>query len=84
MAESQKIIRVPKPARSAFDPDRPLSKNTLLKHQIEHFRKVESELPPEEQSGIDFDSIKTEGKAGEYCRKMTAILHARASRAERE
>lgn len=83
MAEPEKVIRVPKPSGSGFDPDRPLLKNTLLKHQIDHFRKVESELPPEEQSGIDFDSIKTEGKAADYCRRMTAILHARASRTER-
>lgn len=82
MAAPKKVIRVPRPPSSSYNPDRPLSKNTLLKHQVEHFRKVESELPPEEKSGIDFDSIETEAHASEYVKRMTAILHSRAPKAE--
>lgn len=82
MATPLNVIRVPKPARSSFNPNRPLSKNTLLKNQVEHFRKLEADFPPEQQTGIDFDSIETEDHASEYSRRMTAILHTRGPNAE--
>jgi hypothetical protein len=69
------VIHVPKPARSSYQPHRPLSKNTLLQSQIKHFRELEKDLPPEHQTGIPFDSIDTEGRAAEYIRRMTERLH---------
>jgi len=80
MATPSNVIRVPKPARSSFNPNRPVTKNTLLKNQIEHFRKLEQKLPPERQTGVDFDSIKTEGQASEYIRKMTGILNPQVAK----
>jgi hypothetical protein len=79
MANSN-IIRVPKPVRRSFNPKRLVAKNSLLTNQIQHFRKLEKEMPQELQTGIDFASIKTEGEASEYIRKMTAILHPRAAK----
>ena len=79
MANSN-IVRVPKPAPGSFNPQRPVAKNSLLTNQIEHFRKLEKEMPPERQTGMDFSSIKTEGDAGEYIRKMTAILHPKVAK----
>jgi len=69
------VIRVPRPARSSYQPHRPLSKNTLLQNQVKHFRELERRLPPGHQTGLDFDSITTEGQAAEYIRRMTTRLH---------
>ena len=81
------LIKVPKPPRSSFNPNRPLSKNTLLENQVKHFQEVEDKLPLEERSGILHEAILTEAHASEYVQKMTAILHARGGvdpqRAER-
>ncbi len=80
MASPSQVIHVPKTPRSSFNPNRLLVKNTLLKHQVEHFRVLEEKLPPEQQTSIDFASIQTEGQAAEYIRKMTAILCSRAAK----
>jgi hypothetical protein len=69
------VIRVPKPARSSYQPQRLLSKNTLLENQVKRFRELEKDLPPEHQTSILFDSIHTEGQAAEYIRRMTERLH---------
>jgi len=69
------VIRVPKPARSSYQPHRPLSKNTLLQSQVKHFHELEKDLPPEHKTGILLDSIQTEGQAAEYIRRMTEKLH---------
>jgi hypothetical protein len=68
------VIRVPKPARSSYQPHRPLSKNTLLQNQVKHFRELEKDLPLEHQTGIPLESIETEGRAAEYIRRMTERL----------
>ena len=70
------IIRVPKTARSSYQPDRPLWKNTLLQNQVKHFLEVEKDLLPEHQTGIPYDSIKTEAHAAEYIRRVTQKLHS--------
>jgi hypothetical protein len=80
MAPSDRI-RVPKAPRSAYNPNRPLEKNTLLLNQVRHFREVEKTLPPEQQSGIDFDSIKTEAQAAQYIHKLTSVLHPKVKKA---
>jgi len=69
------VIRVPKPARSSYQPNRPLSKNSLLQNHVKHFRELEKDLPPDQQTGIPIDSITTEGQAAEYIRRMTMKLH---------
>ncbi len=79
MAHSN-IVRVPKPAPGSFNPKRLVSKNSLLINQIEHFRKLEKEMPLARQTGVDFASIETEGEASEYIRKMTAILHPQVAK----
>ena len=74
MAKPQ-LIRVPKPARSSYQPHRPLANNGLLQNQLKHFRVLEEELPPELRTGIHHDSIQTEGELAEYIRRMTERLH---------
>jgi hypothetical protein len=80
MAPSNRI-RVPKPARSSYNPNRPLAKNTLLLHQVKHFRELEKNLPPEQQTGMAFDSIQTEAQAGEYIQKLTANMYPKVKKA---
>lgn len=53
--------------------NRPLS--NLLRAQIGHLREVEKKLPPESQTGIDVATIKTEGEAADYMRKVMARIH---------
>ncbi len=77
MASPSNVIRVPKPAKSAFNPKRLLAKNALLLNQVAHFHAMELELPPDKRTGVDFASILTEGHASEYIRKMTGILHTK-------
>jgi hypothetical protein len=74
-------IRIPKAARSSYNPNRPLEKNTLLLNQVRHFREVEKKLSPEQQSGVNFDSIKTEAQAAEYIQKLTSVLHPKVKKA---
>lgn len=82
MSTPANVIRVPKPS-GTFDPNRPLEKNLLLQAQLKHFYRLEKELAPEQQTGIPFESITTEGKASEYIQKLTAVLHPRGARKEK-
>ena len=69
------VIRIPRTSRSSFNPDKPLEKNTLLLNQVRHFAHLEEKLPAEERTGMDVASIRTEGQAAEYIRRMTRKLH---------
>jgi hypothetical protein len=67
------VIKVPQPPKSAFNKNRPVS--ALLKNQILHLHEVERKFPPARHSNIYINSIKTEGEAADYIRKVTAQLH---------
>jgi hypothetical protein len=82
-AEDSNVVEVPKPARGSYNPKRPLSKNTLLQNQVNHFRALEKALPASEQTGHDPQKIRTEGEAAEYLRKMTALLHPQGKKTAR-
>jgi hypothetical protein len=75
-----KLIKVPKPARTAYDPHRPLEKNRLIGAQVTHFKEVETQLPEHLQTGVDVNTIMTEGQASHYIRKVTKALHTRGAR----
>lgn len=68
------LIHVPRPPKNAYDPDRPVT--SLLKSQVEHLRKAESELPLRYRSEIYIHAIKTEGEAARYIREVTEAIHA--------
>ena len=70
-------IQVPKPSRTAYNPDRPLEKNALIQAQVKHFREAETRLPENLRSGVDVDAIATEGQAADYIRKVTRAIHER-------
>jgi len=74
------VIQVPKPPKSAWNPNRPLS--TLLQSQIEHLYEAEKRLPHRYKSQIYTNAITTEGEAAEYIQKVTEAIqraHADAS-----
>jgi len=87
MSRSKKIIRIPRPPASSFDKDRPAG--ALLKAQTVHLRhglakhlqKVTRHLEKVATIlAVDLDAIRTEGEAGDYARRVMAILHPRGGR----
>jgi hypothetical protein len=79
-AKAPKVIRVPKPAGTAYDPHRPLEKNQLIHAQVRHFQEAETQLPEDLRTGVNVADIKTEGQASHYIRKVTKALHESGGR----
>jgi hypothetical protein len=80
MATPSNMIRIPKPSRSSFNMERLLAKNSLLMNQVLHLIQLEKMLPRDKQTGTDHKTITTEGRAAEYIRKMTDILHPKTAK----
>jgi hypothetical protein len=78
--EKPPVVRVPKAARSSYQPHRPLHKNVLLLNQVKHFREIEKDLPAKHQAGTPIESIQTEAQAAEYIRHITKKLHRLSKR----
>jgi hypothetical protein len=68
------LIPVPKPPKSAMNPNRPVSK--LLRNQMEHLQRAEFRLPLKQQTNIYINAIKTEGEAADYVRRVTQAIHS--------
>lgn len=68
------LIHVPRPPKSAFDPNRPVS--ALLKSQMEHLRHASSNLPLRYRSEIYVNAIKTEGEAARYIHEVTEAIRS--------
>jgi hypothetical protein len=75
MASPANVVRVPKPGRGAYNPNRSLEKNLLIKSQVEHFYEADQKLPLEFQTGIEVATIRTEGQASAYIRRVTEAIH---------
>lgn len=75
------LIHVPKPPKSAYDPDREAS--SLLKSHAEHMREAESKLPLRYRSDWYVKAIRTEGEAARYIRDVTEAIHLAHQDAER-
>jgi hypothetical protein len=75
------LIRVPKPPKSAYDPNRPVS--SLLRSQIDHLREAESKLPLRYRSELYVKAVRTEGEAAEYIREVTEAIHEAHEEAQR-
>ncbi len=75
------VIKVPKPSRAAYNPNRPLGKNALIKAQVEHFKEAESQFPEHLKTGIAEAEIRTEGEAADYIRRVTRAIHETGGRA---
>jgi hypothetical protein len=83
MATPSNIIHLPKPSKDAYNPNRPLSKNALIKSQVEHFYEADQNLPPELRTGIDIATVTTEGEAAKYIRRVTHAIHEGGGRQEK-
>lgn len=70
-------IAVPQPPPNSSNPDRSIS--TLLQEHIQHIHEVEMTLPPEQQTGIDINEIRTQRQAADYIGKVTAVIHPQAA-----
>ena len=76
------LIHVPRPPKSAYDPNRPVS--ALLKAQIDYLHHAARRLPLHYRSEIYVNAIKTEGEAARYIREVTQAIqdaHAEAAAA---
>lgn len=80
MKKYKKVILVPKPHPSAYNPDRPIS--DLVHNQILHLSIAERHLHKQHQSRVDVHSIKTERQASDYIHHLTKKLHDRTKKAE--
>ena len=67
------LIQVPKPPKSASDPNRPVS--SLLVAQMEYLHEAEKRLPSRYHSQIYINAVKTEGEAAKYIRHVTEAIH---------
>lgn len=78
------LIHVPKPPKSAYDPDRPMG--SLLKSQVEHMREAESKLPLRYRQEIEtyIKAVRTEGEAARYIQAVTRAIHLAHEDAERQ
>jgi len=75
------LISVPKPPKSAYNPDRPAT--SLLKAHVEHMREAESKLPIKYRSDFYAKAVRTEGEAAEYIRDVTEAIHEAHADAEK-
>ena len=74
------LIEVPRPSKSAMNPDRPV--NALLLSQIVHLQHAERRLPLRYRSKIYVHAVRTEGEAAEYIREVTEAIHQAHADAE--
>jgi phospholipase C len=71
------LIPIGKPQSTAMNKNRLISQ--LIYDQLVHLKEAEKTLPPKDQTGIDIETIKTEGQASDYIQKVTAKLHPPAA-----
>jgi|GEM_PF-1092327 hypothetical protein len=67
------LVRVPKPPKSAYDPNRPMS--SLLRSQVDHLQEAEAKLPLQYCSRLYAKAIRTEAEAARYIREVTEGIH---------
>jgi hypothetical protein len=75
------FIPVPRPKKSAHNPDRPVS--ALLVTQMQHLHEAERNLPLKYRTDIYINAIRTEGEAAEYIREVTEAIHKAHSDADK-
>jgi hypothetical protein len=75
-------IPVPRPKKSAHNPDRLVS--SLLQTQMRHLHDAERNLPLKYRSAIYINAIQTEGEAAAYIRHVTEAIHQAHEDAEKQ
>jgi len=74
------LLRLPKPSKNAWNPDRPMS--SLLKWQIEHLHAAEMRMPSRYHTEIYVNALRTEGEAANYIQLVTEAIHQAHADAE--
>lgn len=74
------VVKFPRPTKQAYNPNRPLYKNTLILDQVKHFFHVNERLPEELRVDAKLDDIKTEGEAAAYIARVTRAIHESGGR----
>jgi hypothetical protein len=77
MSNHTYIVKVPRPHRPVYEPDRPVT--DLVRNQLLHLSLAERHLPKRHRTGIDVYSIKTERQASEYIGHITSKLHSKVA-----
>jgi hypothetical protein len=66
------LIHVPRPPKSAYNPNRKAS--ALLRNQVEHMHLAERRLPERYRTKIYVNAIRTEGEVAEYIGLVTVAI----------
>lgn len=66
---ARKVIQVPQPTPGLVNKSKPLS--ATLRERVSYYRGIESTLPTNQQTGIDVNSIRTEGDVDAYVQAVT-------------
>jgi len=79
MPRTSKIVVIPRPAPGSFNKNRRAGK--LLQTQVMHLHRalVKHHAEVVALLAIDPKEVDTEGKVGEYAKRITEILHRRGS-----
>jgi len=80
MAQHKYVIRVPRPHKPRYEPDRPIT--DLVRNQLFHLSLAQRSLPKPQHAPMDVYSIETEAEASEFIRHITSKLHLRAANAK--
>jgi hypothetical protein len=80
MKQHKYVVPVPKPHKSAYNPDRPIS--DLVRNQILHMSVAERSLEKRHQSPLEVHAIRTERQASDYIEHLTKKLHQRTKRSK--
>ena len=77
MAKRKYVVRVPRPHKPRYEPDRPIT--DLVRNQLLHLSVAQRSLPKQHRAPMDVYSIETEAQASEYTRHITSKLHRRSA-----
>lgn len=84
MPDDDNVVHVPKAEPGSFNAKRPLTANSLLYNQVQHFRELEKNLQKQLKAAPRFKAVKTEGDAAAYIRRITELLHPRLAKKRTE
>jgi len=70
-------VRIDEVPATALQPDRPM--HDMLRDNIRGMKEAELQLPPEEQTGIDINSLKTEQDGARYIKAVMDRLRKHAA-----
>jgi phospholipase C len=78
-APQAREIPIPVAPPEAYNPSRPM--NVLLRDHIQNLSLLEQTLPPDQRTGIDVNTLKTEADAGAYSARVVPLLRGQGMKA---